>query len=82
MDDLKLSRLKGAIDDIGACEEILENMTKEKLFPREVWAIGHTKVFLKANLHRTYLERRKATRVQMFVIAIQVSRSDLLLTTR
>jgi myosin heavy subunit len=71
VDDLRAMRTKKMISDSDACELILENMTREKLFPKEVWAIGTTKVFLKSNIHRTFLERRKATRVTMFVIAIQ-----------
>lgn len=71
VDDLRAKRTKQMISDRDACVSILENMTLEKLFPREMWAIGKTKVFLKSNIHRTFLERRKATRVTMFVIAIQ-----------
>ena len=79
---LSKKRQGGEVDDAEASRTILEQASLEGHIEREFWHVGTTRVFLKANTHRTSLERLKVGRVTVFAIRIQSAARSFILRMR
>lgn len=71
VDELSTSLDSGQISHKEACKRIIDACVSADVLPHGVCHAGNTKVFLKANQHRTLLERYKRVRVERYAVAIQ-----------
>ena len=70
-DDVSSLLTTGEILPHEACKLILDQCVAAGVLPPGVSHAGATKVFLKANQHRTLLERYKRVRVEKYAVVIQ-----------
>jgi myosin heavy subunit len=71
VDELSTALESGQVSQKEACERIIDECISVDVLPRGVCHAGKTRVFLKANQHRTLLERYKRVRVERYAIIIQ-----------
>lgn len=71
VDELSTLLESGQVSCRDACKRIIEECVSADVLPRGVCHAGTTKVFLKANQHRTLLERYKRVRVEHYAVTIQ-----------
>ena len=71
VDDLKKQMDAGEKTAKEAAGIILEQATANKLFARELWQIGKSKVFMKTNDMNVLLDRQRGVKCAVFAVKIQ-----------
>jgi myosin heavy subunit len=71
VDGLQTKLRKKEINYTDASKMILNHVTKQNILNQNMWFLGFTKVFIKANKDRILLDRERAKRVLVYALRIQ-----------